>query len=237
MMTLAPPPNIEWYMDSGTSSHMASNFGILSCVFSPNHSTRHSFIVGNGSLLPTTSTGHTYFPSIDHSIYFYDVLVSLDIIKNLISVRCFMTDNLVSVEFDPYGLFVKELQTRNVIIMCNCSGQLYPLFPSVDTSLPQAFLVDAQSSTIWHHHLGHLSDEAFSNLARNSAIACNKFDHAPLWHACQLGCHTHLSFSTSSSRASQNFDLIHYDLWTSPVSSIFGYKNYLVILDDCSHFA
>jgi hypothetical protein len=34
----------------------------------------------------------------------------------------------------------------------------------------------------------------------------------------------------------KNFDLIHCDLWTSPVASVMGYKYYLVILDDCSHF-
>jgi hypothetical protein len=32
-----------------------------------------------------------------------------------------------------------------------------------------------------------------------------------------------------------NFDLVHCDLWTS-VASISGYKYYLVILDDCSHY-
>ena len=236
-MTLTPPPNTEWYMDSGASSHMASNSGILSRVFSPNYSTPTSIVVGNGSLLPVTSTGHSYFPSASRPLYLYDVLVSHNIIKNLISVRRFTTDNLVSVEFDPFGLSVKDFQTRNVIVRCNSSGQLYPLFPSTATSPPEAFLADAQSSTVWHRRLGHLSNEAFSTLARTSVISCNKFDHSPLCHACQLGRHTRLPFSTSSSRASQNFDLIHCDLWTSPVPSISGYKYYLVILDDCSHFA
>jgi hypothetical protein len=32
------------------------------------------------------------------------------------------------------------------------------------------------------------------------------------------------------------FDLVYYDLWTSPVLSISGYKYYLVILDYFSHF-
>jgi hypothetical protein len=99
------------------------------------------------------------------------------------------------------------------------------------------FLADAQSSTIWHRCLDHLCDEAFSTLARSFAIICNKLDHAPLCHAFQLGHHTRLLFSTSSSRASHNFDSIHCDLWTSPISSISGYKYYLVILDDCSYFA
>ena len=57
-----------------------------------------------------------------------------------------------------------------------------------------------------------------------------------LCHACQLGRHAHLPFATSNSRALNNFDLVHCDLWTSPVVSVSGYKYYLVILDDCSHF-
>jgi hypothetical protein len=45
-----------------------------------------------------------------------------------------------------------------------------------------------------------------------------------------------LSSWVSHSRALKNFDLIHCDLWTSPISSVSGYKYYLIILDDCSHF-
>jgi len=40
----------------------------------------------------------------------------------------------------------------------------------------------------------------------------------------------------SSSRASRPFELIHCDLWTSPVTSVSGHKYYLVILDDFSHY-
>lgn len=55
-------------------------------------------------------------------------------------------------------------------------------------------------------------------------------------HACQLGRHTCLPFTSSTSRASPNFELLHCDLWTSPAVSVSGFKYYLVILDDCSHF-
>jgi hypothetical protein len=40
----------------------------------------------------------------------------------------------------------------------------------------------------------------------------------------------------SNPRALHPFDLIHYDLWTSPVISVSGYKYYLVILDDCTRY-
>lgn len=55
-------------------------------------------------------------------------------------------------------------------------------------------------------------------------------------HACQLGRHVRLPFATSVTRASSNFELIHCDLWTSPVIRVSGFKYYLVILDDCSHY-
>jgi transposase InsO family protein len=46
-----------------------------------------------------------------------------------------------------------------------------------------------------------------------------------------------LPFPSSSTRVVQPFDLVHCDLWTSPVSSVSGYKYYLVILDDCTHYS
>jgi hypothetical protein len=45
-----------------------------------------------------------------------------------------------------------------------------------------------------------------------------------------------MPFINSNSHANNNFDLIHCDLLTSPTISISGYKYYLVVLDDRSHF-
>jgi hypothetical protein len=33
-----------------------------------------------------------------------------------------------------------------------------------------------------------------------------------------------------------NPNLVHCDLWTSPIPSVSGYKYYLVIFDDCTHY-
>src|SRR6185312_4448899 len=61
-------------------------------------------------------------------------------------------------------------------------------------------------------------------------------DH--LCHACQLGRYVRLPFSSSSSsHATHAFDLVHCDLWTSPVLSLSGYKYYLVVVDDFSHYS
>jgi hypothetical protein len=45
-----------------------------------------------------------------------------------------------------------------------------------------------------------------------------------------------MPFASSMSRVDNIFDLIHCDLWTSMVVSVSGYKYYLLILDDRSHF-
>jgi hypothetical protein len=56
------------------------------------------------------------------------------------------------------------------------------------------------------------------------------------YHACELGKHKRLPFYSSSHRAEYPFDLIHLNLWTSPVVSVSGSKYYLVILDDFTHY-
>jgi hypothetical protein len=55
-------------------------------------------------------------------------------------------------------------------------------------------------------------------------------------HAYQLCKHTRLPFHSSSHRVEHPFDLIHLDLWTSPVVSVSGSKYYQVILDDFTHY-
>jgi hypothetical protein len=75
-----------------------------------------------------------------------------------------------------------------------------------------------------------------SKLISSNVISCHKRHHDHICHAYQLGRHVRLPFSMSNSRAFHPFDLIDCDLWTSPVVSVSGYKYYLVILDDCTHY-
>ena len=104
--SLTPPPSNEWYFDSGATSHMSSQSTSLSHVLFPRYPTPSSIIVGNGSILPVTATGST---ELSPALRLNNVLDSPQIIKNLISVRQFTTDNNCSVEFDPAGCSVKAL--------------------------------------------------------------------------------------------------------------------------------
>ena len=87
-------------MDSGASSHMASDHGILS---SSQPSSAHTVTVGNGASLPISHISTDTLPSLSKPLYLNNVLVVPHIIKNLLSVRKLTTDNFVSIEFDPWG--------------------------------------------------------------------------------------------------------------------------------------
>jgi len=129
------------------------------------------------------------------------------------------------------GTSTQVLPSRREIVSCNSFGPLYPL------RLPPVLSFAAQgSSPMWHRRLGHPGHETLSKLASTSSVSSPIQDCSDLCHACQLGRHVRLPFHVSTSRASSKFDLIHCDLWTSPVVSISGYKYYLVILDDCTHY-
>jgi hypothetical protein len=137
-------------------------------------------------------------------------------------------------EFDTFGLSVKDLSTRNVLTMCNSLGPLYMMrLPSRSAPSPCAAPATAlvASASTWHRRLGHPGVDALSKLSSDSSVIFSRRSH-DFCQACQLGRHTHMPFVSSTSRADNNFDLIHRDMWTSPVVSVSGYKYYLVILDD-----
>jgi hypothetical protein len=77
--------------------------------------------------------------------------------------------------------------------------------------------------------------DALSKLSSDSSVICSRRTH-DFCHACQLGHHTRMPFASSMFHADNIFDLIHCDLCTSPVVSVFGHKYYLVIIVDRSHF-
>jgi len=54
---------------------------------------------------------------------------------------------------------------------------------------------------------------------------------------CQFAKHKHLPFSSSTSHASKNFELLHLDIWGPlSIASVHGHKYFLTILDDHSRF-
>jgi hypothetical protein len=105
---MVPPAVTNWVANPSTSNHTTSDAGNLSSVRPSHIIDPSSIIVGNGSSLPATSVGDTALPSL---FYLNNVLVTHDIIQNLLSVHCFTTGKWCYMEFDPFGLSVKDLST------------------------------------------------------------------------------------------------------------------------------
>ncbi|GKE44784.1 hypothetical protein Tco_1472068 [Tanacetum coccineum] len=117
--------NQNWNMDTGASSHLANNTGILTSF--SNSSIYPSVFVGNGHSIPVTHTGHSFLHTSSKPLHLNHILVTPHIIKNLISVRQFTRDNDVFVEFDAYGFSVKDYQTGRLLLRCDSTGDLYPV--------------------------------------------------------------------------------------------------------------
>ncbi|GKE76298.1 ribonuclease H-like domain-containing protein, partial [Tanacetum coccineum] len=199
-------------MDTSASSHLNSSVNNLSTIF--NSCIYLSVLVGDGKSIPVTNTGHSTLPTPYRTLHLNNVLITPNIVKNLIYVRQFVRENKCTIEFDEFGFFVKDFWTRQILIRCDSTGDHYPV---TSPSYPQAFLVGHQT---WHQRLGHPGSEVLRSLVSNNLISCNKTQSSVLCHACQLGKHVRIPFSLSETIVKAPFDIIHSDLWTSPITSV-----------------
>ncbi|GJS34338.1 ribonuclease H-like domain-containing protein [Tanacetum coccineum] len=198
-------------MDTGATSHLISNARNLSTIF--NKRLFPSIRVGDSNSIPVTNTGHSIIPSIHRPLHLHNVLVTPNIIKNLICVHQFTRDNNCTIEFDAFGFSLKDFLTRHLLLRCDSSRDLYPV--TKPSTTPTAFL--STSASMWHQCLGHSGDEVLRSLVSRQFISCNKEKSSHICHACQLGKHVKLPFHSSDSIVEHFFDIIHSDLWTSPI--------------------
>ncbi|GKA93738.1 ribonuclease H-like domain-containing protein [Tanacetum coccineum] len=226
------PQDPSWNMDTGESSHLTDNTGMLTSF--SNSSIYPSVFVGNGNSIPVTHTRHSFLHTSHKPLHLNHILVTPNKIKNLIFVQKFTRDNDVFVEFDAYGFSVKDYQTQKLLLRCDSMGDLYPVTQQPPLQNPVVLLL--LSSTTWHRRLGHPGKDVLRRLESSNLISCNKSKSSALCHACQLGKHVKLLFYSFESFAKSIFEIIHSDIWTSPIPSESGINYYAIFLDHFSHF-
>nr|GEY33238.1 ribonuclease H-like domain-containing protein [Tanacetum cinerariifolium] len=119
--------------------------------------------------------------------------------------------------------------TRRVLYCCDSTGDLYPI--TKPSTIPHAFFT---SQYAWHQRLGHPGSKVLRRLVSSDSISCTKEKLPVLCHACQLGKHVKLPFVSSSSSVNSCFDIVHLNLWTSPILSLSGFQYYVLFLDHYS---
>jgi hypothetical protein len=93
LVTSGVPPSgpqaTKWFLDTGATSHMASNANVgnfQSCLPLPNSPL---ITVSNGAMMPVTHQAASTIATPRSSLNLNNILVSPSLVKNLISVRSF----------------------------------------------------------------------------------------------------------------------------------------------------
>jgi hypothetical protein len=124
-----------------------------------------------------STVGHAQISSSTKPLLLCDVLVAPDLIKNLISVRRFTCDNLVSIEFDPFGLFVKDFRSKEEITHFDSSRDLYSIHSVYAVAQPSSMV---SSVNLWHHLFGHPHTPTMSSLLSEFSLPCNGDTHTSM---------------------------------------------------------
>lgn len=91
----------------------------------------------------------------------------------------------------------------------------------------------------WHFRLGHSDYDIVSRIINkyDLPLSFKNMNKDVVCTSCQLGKSKRQPFTPSQRVSMQPLQLIHTDVWTSPVSSINGYKYYIVFIDDFSRYS
>ena len=219
MQTLSlSSPHEQYYMDTGATSQMTRSQGTLLNYSPLKRHLNNAIIVGNGHMISIHGHGQISLPSSNKSLTLKNILHASQLIKNLISVRKFTLDNMGSDECDLFGFSMKDLTTRNIVLRFNSTGDLYPFQLTDGATIPSLIssAFSALSSSIWHSRLGHPENAILNSLYSSNSIKC-KNSPSFVCHSCPLGKHIKLPFVHSSFVSTKPFEIIHSDLWTSPI--------------------
>jgi hypothetical protein len=95
----------------------------------------------------------------------------------------------------------------------------------------------SSSLSFWHSRLGHASSSRVQQLVSRGLlgpVSKDNFDCV----SCQLGKQPALPFHNSESMSTENFNLIHYDVWGfSPINSIGKSRYFVVFVDNYSRYS
>jgi hypothetical protein len=91
------------------------------------------------------------------------------------------------------------------------------------------------SNALWHFRLGHLSNQRLSQM--HHLYPDIHVDNKSICDICHFAKQSKLPYYLSTSIASSNFELLHFDIW-GPIAKVYvhGHRYFLTIVDDHSRF-
>lgn len=190
-------------------------------------------MVGNGTSLPISHTGHSTLNLYGGSSVTCDVLVVTSITKKLLSDAHLARRYNWSFLFTSSGYFIKDMKNDRLLHQGPLKGGLYSLGSSANKF---CFAANKCSTDLWHARLGHPSHHILHHLYHELALPSIPSYTSPCG-SCQLGKSHRLPFSPRESRSNSVLNIVHCDVWgPAPQISLDGFRFYLVLVDDYSRF-
>ncbi|GKB75452.1 retrovirus-related pol polyprotein from transposon TNT 1-94 [Tanacetum coccineum] len=135
--------------------------------------------------------------------------------------------HLLNLPLDPIHA---QLSSMVVSALEDCS--LYSFFSNCSVPNTFAFSVFNNKYSLWHHRLGHVSNNTLKHILVISKCVSHTTNESCL--TCHMAKFAKLPYSISDSHAKEPFALIHIDIWGPyKVSTLGHHKYFLTIVDDC----
>jgi hypothetical protein len=231
----------EWLVDSEANTHVAAD---PSAINNPQPFGGPKIVgVWNGAGLEIQSIGSSLVQSTSPSKFLLkDILYYPSASANLSSINKFYIDNHCSFELNRSNFTVKDNMTGTVLLQGPSENGLYPihLHQLQANKLKEfsAFIGVKTTDMVWHQRLGHPSNAVFLRVLSSQHLPLSgPVNKHSVCESCQLGKSKQLLFSLSSRCTKFPLELIHSNVWTSPVSSSSGCRFYVVFVDDYSRYS
>jgi hypothetical protein len=235
----------QWLADSGANAHITNELEHLS-VQQP-FKGNDSVAVGNGAGLQIENTGSTILNSENYHFHLKNILHCPQAATKLLSIQKFCQDNSCYFILTASHYFVKDIRTHAILLEGRSEHGLYPLrfrgspLKNNNKAFPvfTALLGLKTSTDLWHARLGHSSFPIVNHVikAHHLPISSKDINKNHFCDFCQLGKSKQLPFSPSSRISNGPLEIIHIDIWTSPIPSMSGCKYYIIFIDDFSRYS
>jgi histone deacetylase 1/2 len=225
-----PPYALDpgWYADSGATDHLTSELDKLS--LKERYGGKDKVHTADGSGM------HIYYSTIQNSsrpLHLRDVLHVPSVTRNLLSIPRFTRDNNVFFEFHPWYFFVKDRDTRKILLRGGVRGGLYRVDES---SVKQVFSGLKVSREKWHARLGHPATPIVQHILHRNKLPLVASQNNVICDACQQGKSHQLPFSDSNRVISKPLEFIYSDVWGPAQTSTSGHSYYVSFIDGYSRF-
>jgi hypothetical protein len=151
--------------------------------------------------------GQTTFPTPSRNILLKDILYVPKSKKNLISIHRLTSDNSVFLVLHPTFLFVKDQQTRTILLKGRCIGGLYPIPVA---TIKEVCSARRSSINTWHSCFGHPSFRIIEQVISQNNLLCSSDPiKESVCNACQQAKSHQLPYPKSTSVSEFPLQLVY----------------------------